>query len=172
MTLCWEICKVNWVSECSLWLSLSWWLSRTRVEADLWFNRLLFRDFQTFNYLSKICCYCCQHELSISLLPVFQTVELAVVCWHFDWLINLCWKNLSVQNLLKNLKNLMKFMRIQSNWSIKEWKLMKLMMRDIFLHRIDDILMKIDKNLMILWSVWLLTITMQRFCMLLYWFKI
>ena len=169
MTLCQEICKVNWVFECSLWSSLSWSLSRTRVEADFWFNRLLFRNFQTLNYLLKICCYCHQCELLISLLSVFQTVELAVVCWHFDWLTNLCQKNMSVQNLLKNLKNLMKFVRIWSIWSIKEWKLM---MRDIFLHRVDDILMKIDRNLMVLWPVWLLTVAMQGFCMLLYWSKI
>ena len=172
MTFYWKICKVNWVFKCSSWSNLSWWLSRTRIETDFWFNKFLFRDFQILNYLLKICHYCCQYKLLISLLSVFQIIELAVICWHFDWLMNLCWKNMLVQNLLKNLENLMKFERIWSIWSIKEWKLMKLMMRDISLHGVDDILMKIGRDLMVLWPVWLLTVAMQRFCMLLYWSKI
>ena len=48
-------------------------------------------------------------------------------------------------------------------------KMMKLMIKDIFLHQVDDILMKIDRDLM---PLWLLTVAMQEFCMLLYWSKI
>ena len=43
-------------------------------------------------------------------------------------------------------------------------KMMKLMIKDIFLHRVDDILMKIDKDLM---PLWLLTVAMQGFHILL-----
>ena len=73
-------------------------------------------------------------------------------CWF-----RVCWK--IMRNLLILIDKRMKSMI----------KMMKLMIKDIFLHRVDDISMKIDRNLM---SLWLLTVAMQEFCMLLYWSKI
>ena len=73
-------------------------------------------------------------------------------CWF-----RICWKIMRNSSILINK-------RMKSTI-----KMMKLMIKDIFLHQVDDISMKIDRDLM---PLWLLTVAMQGSCILFYCSKI
>ncbi len=150
-----QMYKLNWLNFLlNSWLRvfyhswlrvhLSWISYKMRIEIDIWFNEFLNLNFTILNYLSKICSHCHWLELFLSWFSVCWDVKLDFMSEH-------CQKSTLAQRFVKNHENSLILIDKLMKSMIKKINLMK---RIIFLHKVDDFayfLMKIDRNLMILW---------------------